>query len=44
VEVAEDAASDGCLWVEPAFDVDRYNTLRANNGARARDRHERQSH
>ena len=31
LEVAEDAASDGCLWVEPAFDVDRYNTLRAGN-------------
>lgn len=27
-EVAEDAAADGALWIEPAFDAERYSTLR----------------
>jgi adenosine deaminase len=28
LEVAEDAAQQGALWIEPAFDADRYSTLR----------------
>ncbi len=28
LEVAEDAAAQGVLWIEPAFDADRYSTLR----------------
>jgi adenosine deaminase len=27
-EVAEDAAAQGALWIEPAFDAERYSTLR----------------
>jgi adenosine deaminase len=28
LEVAEDAAADGAWWIEPAFDAERYSTLR----------------
>ncbi len=28
LEVAEDAAAHGARWVEPAFDAERYSTLR----------------
>lgn len=31
LEVAEDAAADGAMWIEPAFDAERYSTLRANS-------------
>jgi adenosine deaminase len=30
-EVAEDAAAQGALWIEPAFDAERYSTLRDGN-------------
>lgn len=29
MEVAEDAAREGVRWIEPAFDAERYSTLRA---------------
>ncbi|MBH68912.1 MAG: adenosine deaminase [Rhodospirillaceae bacterium] len=31
LEVAEDAANDGALWIEAAFDTDRYSILRENS-------------
>jgi len=30
-EVAEDAAHQGVFWIEPAFDAERYSTLREDN-------------
>ena len=33
-EVAEDAATDGATWIEPAFDADRYTILRADKSLR----------
>jgi len=30
LEVAEDAAAEGALWIEPAFDADRYSTARSD--------------
>lgn len=30
-EVAEDASKDGAIWIEPAFDADRYSILRGDS-------------
>ncbi len=34
LEVAEDAASEGVWWIEPAFDADRYSDLREGSSLR----------
>lgn len=31
LEIAEDAAAHGVWWIEPAFDAERYSTLRADS-------------
>ena len=31
LEVAEDAAAEGVIWIEPAFDADRYSVMRNTN-------------